>query len=271
MSQPSYFAEKHAGKKEAYRLQLQHEIFGPGTRKFLKTFVQHGNHVLIAGVGTGEEAIDIAQLVGNSGFVLGIDTNEKQLQQAQTKLAQHNIHHVHFKQMDLMELSQLDQTFDIAFTRMVLVHMPDPLAAMHSILTCVRPEGKLACEETVMKDAFAEPPHPALDKHIDLLMELSKHAKLNFSLGKELRNLFKQAHLQNIQQSINQPVMSCKEHKAISPLSAEACKDAYFKFGLISEDEFNQLIKSLWEHVVNDPNRTVTQVRNYQVVGTKPI
>src|SRR5262245_28190059 len=61
---------------ETQRLILQHQIYGPLTRRFLHAAgVGAGMRVLDAGSGAGDVALLLADLVGPSGAVVGVEEN----------------------------------------------------------------------------------------------------------------------------------------------------------------------------------------------------
>lgn len=128
-----------------------------------------------------------------------------------------------------MDLDQLNLSFDTIFTRLVLVHVPDPLATIKLFFEKLKPNGLLACEETVLDKAYCKAPLACFDQHINLLLDYANKIGVNFNLDKELTHLFQQADFANIVQTTAQPIMTSPELKAIVPLSAAACAPAYYQ------------------------------------------
>jgi len=265
----NYIAEANAGKAEKHRLELQHKIFGPGTEGFLAPLLRPGMTVLVVGCGTGEETCFIANAVAPSGKVIAIDLNEKQLEEARTKLEENEITNVELHQMDLMELSTLPDSFDLAFSRLVLVHVPDPITALKSILSKLKPGGRLACEETVVSAAYSTPPIQVFRKHIELLMNYGRAIGVDFDLGIRLREMFASAGLKEVTEQVSQPIMATAEEKRIVPMSAAACSKGYLSRGLITEEEAERLVKELDREVVNNPDCSVGQVEIHQITGIR--
>jgi ubiquinone/menaquinone biosynthesis C-methylase UbiE len=265
----NYIAEAHAGKSEKARLALQHQIFGPGTERFLAPLLKPGMTVLVVGCGTGEETCFIAKAVGPSGKVVAIDLNQKQLAEARAKLEENKITHVELCQMDLMELSTLPYLFDLAFSRFVLVHIPDPIVAIESILTKLKPGGRLACEEATVSAAYSTPPIQVFSKHIDLLIHYSRAIGVDFDLGIRLKEMFVRAGLEEVSEQVSQPLMVTAEEKRIVPMSAAASSKGYISRGLITEEEIEQLVKDLDSEVVHNPDCSIGQVQMHQIMGTR--
>lgn len=262
-----YIIDANAGTFEKQRLALQQKIFGPGTEKFLTPFLTTGITALVVGCGTGEETCFIANAIAPTGKVVAIDINEKQLNEARNTLAERNITNVEFYQMDLMDLSELPYLFDLAVSRLTLGHIPDPVAALKSILGKLKPNGRIACEEAVISTAYSIPANAAFNKHIELLINYGRAIGADFDLGIKLKEIFMNIGLNQITEQLSQPIMTTAEEKKIIPLSAAACCIGYVAQDLITEKEAENLIAALDKEVANNPDCIVGQVEIHQVTG----
>jgi predicted RNA methylase len=73
---------------ETRRLILQHQIYGPITRRFFEgAGIVRGMKVLDVGSGAGDVALLAADLVGPSGRVVGVDRNAEILETARERAA----------------------------------------------------------------------------------------------------------------------------------------------------------------------------------------
>lgn len=169
--------------------------------------------------------------------------------------------------MYLMDISSLPGLFDLAFSRLVLVHIPNPIAAIQSILTKLKPDGRIACEETVVSAAYSTPPRDAFTKHIELLMQYGQKTGINFDLGCKLKKMFIDARLLEVTEQISQPIMTTPKHKRIAPMSAAACSQGYLTNELITKEKLEKLILQLDKEIVNDAECIVGQVEIHQVTG----
>ena len=265
----NYIAEANAGQSEKHRLELQNEIFGPGTQSFLCPLLQPGMNVLVVGCGTGEETCLIAKSIGPTGSVVAIDLNEQQLQQAEKKIQDNGITNVTLQKMDLMDLSSLPCMFDLAFSRLVLIHIRNPAAALQSILSKLKPGGRMACEETVISAAHSIPPRKAFIKHIELLMQYGQKNGVDFDLGCTLKKIFMDAGMLEVTERISQPITTTPEHKRIVPMSIIACSQGYLKNKLSTKKEIDELVIQLDKEIVNDPECVIKQVEIHQVTGLR--
>src|SRR5262249_51604795 len=75
------------GQAAAYRLNLLHNLYGPGTRRLLpESGLRRGMRVADVGCGVGTVTALLAYLVGPEGHVVGIDASAAQLDQARERV-----------------------------------------------------------------------------------------------------------------------------------------------------------------------------------------
>lgn len=96
--------------------------------------------VLIAGCGTGYEAIDMARMDASLS-VTAVDLSRASLAFAQRKSNGLGVANIRFLHGDILALDALGATFDIANSTGVLHHMADPDAGLASITRVLRPGG----------------------------------------------------------------------------------------------------------------------------------
>ena len=96
--------------------------------------------VLIAGCGTGQEAIEAArQLTG--ARVVAIDLSVASLAYAKRKTIEAGIDNVRYAQADILELSSATGMFDVITSVGVLHHLADPMTGWRALLNLLRPGG----------------------------------------------------------------------------------------------------------------------------------
>src|SRR5215216_3225626 len=75
-------------ERETRRLILQHQIYGPITRRFfMAAGIGAGMKVLDVGSGAGDVALLLADLVGPRGRVVGVEMNPEILDTARARVA----------------------------------------------------------------------------------------------------------------------------------------------------------------------------------------
>lgn len=96
--------------------------------------------ILIAGCGTGRQALSSAASIANSK-VLAIDLSRASLAYAMRKARDLGIDNIDFMQGDILQLSCIDQQFDLIESSGVLHHMQDPLLGWQQLIRLLKPGG----------------------------------------------------------------------------------------------------------------------------------
>lgn len=108
---------------------------------------QPGEKVLEVGFGTGNEVLDLAKLVGDSGQVAGIDISPGMLAVAQKKIAAQPVATpIDLRVGDARQLPFADGAFDAAYSSFTLELFPaeDIPAVLAEVQRVLRPGGRLA-------------------------------------------------------------------------------------------------------------------------------
>jgi SAM-dependent methyltransferase len=96
--------------------------------------------ILVAGCGTGREAIQASRLY-SSARILAIDLSLDSLAYAVRKARELNISNIEFAQADILALPALQKQFDFIQCSGVLHHMGDPMAGWQVLTDLLRPGG----------------------------------------------------------------------------------------------------------------------------------
>ena len=96
--------------------------------------------VLVAGCGTGREAVWAASTLKNAK-VLAIDLSRRSLAYATRQSRRLGLAGIEFAQADLLELGTLGRRFDVVHSVGVLHHMEDPMAGLRVLRGLLRPHG----------------------------------------------------------------------------------------------------------------------------------
>src|SRR5258708_31198961 len=92
------------------RLLVQGQLFNPFTRRLLEDAgLRAGMHVLDLGCGPGDVSLLAAELVGEQGSVMGVDSNTRVLELAQARAQTAALSHVAFHVSSIHDLAPTQQ------------------------------------------------------------------------------------------------------------------------------------------------------------------
>jgi SAM-dependent methyltransferase len=182
-------------EQERRRLIEQATIFRRFTEQFLiEAGIGRGMRVLDVGCGVGDVTLLMAELVGPDGVVVGVDRDARALQLARERAAGHG--QVTFAEGDLRELA-VDEPFDAAIGRLVLLYLGDPVTAIRRVAGSVRPGGVVGFQDLdfSMLPPACWPPAPLFERCIRWLGEVQRRAGMEMQMGLKYRWAFMEAGL----------------------------------------------------------------------------
>jgi SAM-dependent methyltransferase len=121
----------------------------------------------------------LAQAVGPSGRVVGIDFSEAAIDRARSIMETLGLTNVTVVVGDLHTIppESLGAPFDLAFSRQFLLHQPDPERTLRCIAGLLRPGGVLIAHEPFRSPSWLSHPHIShLTAHWELLYESIERA-----------------------------------------------------------------------------------------------
>ncbi|WP_412542572.1 methyltransferase domain-containing protein [Longispora sp. K20-0274] len=187
----SSYALGHADEELA-RLEHQAAMLAPATGLLLRRAgIGPGMRVLDLGTGTGDVARMVADLVGPTGSVVGVDRAPDALAAAARLTDQPNIT---FVEGDIADWRS-SESFDAVVGRLVLVHTPDPVAVLRHHAGSVRAGGVVVALEFDMTGARSVPPTPLVTRAREWICGAIERAGMDPGLGARLGGLFRSAGL----------------------------------------------------------------------------
>lgn len=128
---------------QIYEEQKVPGLFGPLAELTLHHVkVQEGARVLDVACGTGIVARLVAEKIGPSGTVAGVDLNSGMIEAARLYMPA-NLTNIEWHESDVTDLPFGDDSFDIAFCQQGLQFFPDKNAALKEIQRVLAPGGSI--------------------------------------------------------------------------------------------------------------------------------
>jgi len=180
---------------EVQRLLLQGRLYNDYTEHALRLAgLRPGMRVLDVGSGPGDVSLIAARLVGPSGTVLGVDAAPKMIELARARTAEQGLSTVHFTQATIDAIA-LDEPVDAVVGRLILMHLPDPAAALRHLSSFVRPGGVVAFAENDITGARSIPEMPLFSRVTSGIVRAFEAMGLSPQFGNTLHTIFAEAGL----------------------------------------------------------------------------
>ena len=255
------------GRDAANRLRILHDIFGPGARRVLvEAGIEPGMRVADLGCGVGMTTALLAELVGPAGEVVGVDFSAAQIEQAKELLP------TEFSNVTFVEASATDTglpygSFDLVYSRFLLIHLTDPEAALREMHRLLKPSGILVCEDGDLATAGSEPT-TAINTFADLFGRLGPKWGVDYTLGRRLFQMVLAADFFDVEITYNQPVFARGEKKRLAELSVAEAGPSFVNAGLITQEALDQTLAEML-HAAQDETILAVMPRMSQVWARK--
>ena len=130
--------------------------------------ISMSERVLDVGCGCGQSSLQIAERVGTSGHVLGIDISEPMLARAIERAS--GLEQASFKNADAQLHEFKASDFDVVYSRFGVMFFADPPAAFANLRRALKPGGRLAfvCWQAAPRNQWILVPMLAIAKHVPL-------------------------------------------------------------------------------------------------------
>ena len=129
-------------KFERFRDILQHGLSLHSDVPLRTLSLAPGARVLDVGCGWGDTALDLARLVGPTGYVLGLDCCEKFLESGRHDARAAGLANVEFVTADV-QTYRIAEPFDFCFSRFGMMFFASPVAAMRNLRAALKPGAHL--------------------------------------------------------------------------------------------------------------------------------
>lgn len=252
------------GAEGRKRLALLGRVFWPTTAPLLdRAGLATGATCLDLGCGGGDVALELAQRVGPTGRVVGLDLDAEKISLARQHAAEKGLDHLRFDAVDVMAWSECE-AYDLIYCRFLLTHLPHPRPVLAKIWQALRPGGRAILEDIDFSGHFSHPPNPAFDRYVELYTEVVRRRGGDAHLGQKLFAMTRAAGWATPQLTVHQPTFFAGEGKELGLITLVNIADAVIAEGLATAAELQATVDEL-ATFVEDPTTLVSLPRIFQL------
>ena len=179
---------------EYERLRAQSRVWEAATGRLLdQVALTPGASCLDAGCGPGETMRLLAERVGRSGHVLGVDVDATLGRQSVTMLHAAGHLQCQFTRVDLTSEPIPGAPFDVVYARLLLCHLPGRVAVLRSLWDAVAPGGHLVVQDYDLRSVSVQPTLDSFEEVGRAIIDAFTAAGCDVHVGARLPDLFAQA------------------------------------------------------------------------------
>jgi SAM-dependent methyltransferase len=221
-----------------------------------------GMRVLDLGTGLGHVAAQVAELVGPSGSVVGVDREPRLLAAAEQRRLAEN---VRFVEADVRTV-RFDEPFDAVVCRLLLFHLPDAVDVLrHHRGASLRPGGRMVAIDYDTGGVRTEPPVPLLALIGGWVEAAFRAAGADPHVGARLAPLLGEAGFADVSTFGIQAYLPPSSGAALLAAVARSLHDTIVRHGIASEEEIG--VETLTERLQREVEAAGAIVLPPTVVG----
>jgi SAM-dependent methyltransferase len=257
---------------EQERLERQaHQLAHDSGWLFDQVGVREGWRVVEIGCGPQGCLGLLAERVGVTGRVVGVERNAEQAERAQQFVVDGHLTNVEVLHADARRTDLPEQSFDFATARLVLVNVPEPELLVQAMVRLVRPGGVVALHETDVTTQRCDPPLPAQTRLLQVLNTYAEMNGIDRTIGPRAPRMLREAGLVDVRVNALVHVYPLGHGRRMLLLEfVENARSRLLDQKLIGEGELNELAETLKRHL-EDPETLVLSSVFVQAWGHKPL
>jgi len=218
------------------------------------------------GCGVGMVTTLLAELVGPTGQVVGVDFSGAQIAQAR-EIVPPELSNITFVEASATDTGLPREDFDLVYSRFLLIHLAEPDLALHEMYSLLKPNGVLVCEDGDLTASGSEPPS-MFNAFPSLFGRLGPIRGVDYTLGRELFQKIVAANFSSPEITFNQPVFARGENKRLLELTLAEAGEGFVGAGLITRKELDEIVIEM-QRLADDETVLALMPRMSQVWARK--
>jgi ubiquinone/menaquinone biosynthesis C-methylase UbiE len=259
-----------SGTAEMQRLRLQAQVWEPAATEFLSTLnISPGSRALDLGCGAMGVLGPLSRFVGDSGTVIGLDSDATQLAAAQSFVEEAKLTNVSIVERDAFNSGLPAGHFDLVHVRFLFAPVGRDADLLAEMLRLVRPGGIIAIQEPDASCWNVAPPNQPWSALKAAILAAFRAGGGDFDAGCRTFGMLQAAGLQQVSQ--RNTVLAATGHHPYKRLPlqfAVSLRRRILDSSLLSETQLDAYLSDV-AVVADDPASVMTTFIVTQVAGRK--
>lgn len=236
----------------------------PQTYRTIAEFLQikEGHHIVDVGCGLGSAARILAQYVGSSGQVIGVDKSEVMIAEARKRSEESGLP-VAFLKADAHKLPYENNLFNGCFCRGVFEIISDPQQVLAEMVRIVQPGGRIIVPAPDAGTWTIDASNRAVTRRI---IEFISDQEVNGWIGRQLPRIFKEIGLQSVM--VLPETWVTQDYDLLYEFWLQSHLEAALLAGVISDDEVIEWLGELEQR--SQAGHFYSAITTFVVSGQKP-
>lgn len=212
-----------------------------------------GSKVIDVGCGALGALKDLADMVGPSGKVIGVDVSLDALGRARQALDRSSLDWVELRRVDINSEDAVAETcppgpFDLAFCRLVLTHQSNPAATLRNIARFVRAGGAIVVHEPWYGQVVSDLPE-AYSDGLNMFLDAVAAGGGNPHVGSDMTRVALEAGLEIVRQFGHVPYSNGAGALTFTAATVRSTRTAIGQLPQYSEEHIDGVLAALDEAI----------------------
>lgn len=256
----------------ANSLDIQHEMLKNTTLIQLnKANLTKGMIVWDIGCGSGTVTEYLAEKVGDNGKVYAIDISAEQIEFTKNRIDNAGYKNVILitGDINLIEIDKF-QPADIVYSRVLLMHVKNPVKTIKRMAQLLKPCGVLSLQESTMSSVKNNKKlHPDFGKFYDLIIEYGKLKKFDYDVGSKITDICDSLNIFSKVTHYNTSLALTEFMKQLMLSRLEELEEKFIQINLISKDQYKIIKENISNSLQEEKNISSVMPEQTHVLAYK--
>jgi SAM-dependent methyltransferase len=270
MTESDVYLLGRSSTEEARLLRQTEELANEARGLLDRLDIRPGARAIDLGCGPRGVLDLLSERVGPRGTVVGLERSEHFVAAARRFVADRSLANVEVVQGDAKATNLPRASFDVVFSRLVMVNVPEPEGVAAEMAALARPGGAVASYEADYLPHLCDPPLAAWNRLFEIFQAYSRARGVDLFVGRRTHRMLRDAGLIDVRVK---PVIHVyppgNDRRTIFLDFIRNIRDAAVEDGLADETELDELMDEVQRHL-DDPRTLVLSHLFFHVWGRKP-